>query len=239
MRRHYINLRPLFRSLFVKTEDTPNVNSLKFSTGHTVMKEGVKEFTEPKEAIMSPLADKLFRIEGVKTIFYGPDFITVSKDDRFRWEQLKPSIFAAIMDQYTFHGEELFKEAVKSGLQEWPSDASPETVAMICEILDTRIRPAVQQDGGDIEYRGFVKGYVKLKLQGACRSCSSSTLTLRNGIENMLMHYVPEVLGVEQIVDEADSVAEKEFEKFEGKYPRDEEEDQQDLINVIKPKPKS
>lgn len=250
-------LRAARRSLFIKTEETPNANSLKFKTGHTVMREGVREFTRPAEAVVSPLADELFKIDGVRSVFYGPDFVTVSKDDRFTWEQVRPSVFAAIMSQYTVRGEDLFPARSASARQgteeEMPTDGSPETVKMIKEILDTRIRPVVQQDGGDVEYRGFVKGHVRLKMQGACRSCSSSVITLRNGIENMLMHYIPEVLGVEQVTDEMDEVSMKAFRRVdEGKYPRDDDDDDEhdgdhkdhktggdkELLNVVKTKPR-
>jgi Fe-S cluster biogenesis protein NfuA len=217
------------------------------------MKEGVKEFNSMKEAVSSPLAKRLLSIEGVCSVFYGPDFITVSKDDQYKWEQLKPDVFAAIMDQYNIRGEELFtkEDNIMDGLdpKDMPTDASKETVAAIVNIIDSRIRPVIQQDGGDVEYRGFVKGYVRLKMQGACKSCSSSVITLRNGIENMLMHYIPEVRGVEQATDESDRVSLREFQKLESKHPKDEENDREhdhndkangtdDMTGRIKTKPR-
>jgi NFU1 iron-sulfur cluster scaffold homolog, mitochondrial len=216
------------------------------------MKEGVKEFNSAKEASSSPLAMDLLNIEGVCSVFYGPDFITVSKDDQYRWDQLKPDIFAAIMDQYNIRGEGLFieeKDTIsKSDVAELPTDASRDTVAAIVNIIDSKIRPVVQQDGGDVEYRGFVKGYVRLRMQGACKSCSSSVITLKNGIENMLMHYIPEVRGVEQITDEAEEVSRREFRKLEGRYPKDDDEDiehqdanskgREDILSKIKTKPR-
>lgn len=242
---------PLFRNLFIRTEETPNENSLKFMTGHKVMQEGVKEFNSLKDAVESPLASELLNIEGVTSVFYGPDFITVSKSDKFKWEQVKPTVFSAIMDQYNLKGDELFVQAPTMNTtshKDLPNDSTVEIVEAIVKLIDTRIRPVVQQDGGDIEYRGFVKGYVRLRMQGACKSCSSSVITLRNGIENMLMHYIPEVKGVEQIVDDVDDVSNREFKRIEeGKYPRDDEDHDDDhhdndsreeLLHVIKTKPR-
>jgi NFU1 iron-sulfur cluster scaffold homolog, mitochondrial len=161
------------------------------------MKEGVQEFNSAKKESCSPLAMDLLKIDGVCSVFYGPDFITVSKDDQYRWDQLKPDIFAAIMDQYNIRNEELFTEKKKGDTEseaaKMPTDASQETVAAIINIIGSKIRPVVQQDGGDVEYRGFIK--VLLRMQGACKSCSSSVITLKNGIENMLMHYIPKVRG--------------------------------------------
>lgn len=151
----------------------------------------------------SPLAKKLFALNGVRSVFYGPDFVTVSKDSELQWATLKPEIYAAIMEFFTA-GHALFNDAADSqGSSDTVIlDTDSETIAMIKELLDTRVRPAIQEDGGDIEYRGFEEegdGIVRLMLKGSCRGCSSSTVTLKSGIERMLMHYIPEVKGVEQV----------------------------------------
>uniref|UniRef100_A0A3B3BTR4 NFU1 iron-sulfur cluster scaffold homolog, mitochondrial n=1 Tax=Oryzias melastigma TaxID=30732 RepID=A0A3B3BTR4_ORYME len=188
------------RTMFVQTQDTPNPNSLKFLPGRIVLEEGTMNFAGPREAYCSPLARQLFRIDGVKSVFLGPDFITITKSDaNMEWKVIKPDVFAAIMDFFT------------SGLpvvnEDTPSDEDDEVVAMIKELLDTRIRPTVQEDGGDVVYRGFEDGVVKLKLQGSCTSCPSSIVTLKNGIQNMLQFYVPEVESVEQVKDDEDEEA--------------------------------
>ena len=166
----------------------------------------------------SPLADEMFKIDGIESILLGPDFLTVTKGSEVSWPQINPQIFAAIMDFFTTG-----QAAVKTAVNESESSAklvSPENaevLEMIKEILDTRIRPTIQDDGGDVELRGFnpQTGWVQLKLVGACRTCSSSTITLRNGIENMLMHYIPQVKGVEQVTDPEEEAATQEFEKFD------------------------
>ena len=172
----------------------------------------------------SPLADEMFKIEGINSILLGPDFLTVTKKSEVTWPQINPQVFAAIMDFFTT-GQGVLKEDTETrrstdNRPEEEQQISPENaeiVGMIKEILDTRIRPTIQDDGGDVEFRGFnpQTGWVQLKLVGACRTCSSSTITLRNGIENMLMHYIPEVKGVEQVLDSDEEMASKEFEKFE------------------------
>ncbi|KAJ3196069.1 hypothetical protein HK101_010170 [Irineochytrium annulatum] len=215
------------RSMFIQTEATPNVDSLKFKPGVPVLPAGTsstKEFVTNREALRSPLAKALFRIDGVKSVLLGPDFITVSKDQDAAWQLMKPDLYASIMDFFATGKAVLADEVAADGtttaaeaevddLAILPTDS--ETVAMIKELLDTRIRPTIQDDGGDIEFKGFVDGIVRLKLKGACRTCDSSVVTLKNGIENMLMHYIPEVQGVEQALDEADEVSEKEFQKLE------------------------
>lgn len=178
----------------------------------------------------SPLADEMFKIDGIKSILLGPDFLTVTKSPGVSWPQINPQIFAAIMDFFTT-GQNILKEDGRS-VQDNDSSSTgsdSEVVAMIKEILDTRIRPTIQDDGGDVEFRGFnpQTGWVQLKLVGACRTCSSSTITLRNGIENMLMHYIPEVKGVEQIVDQEDQVSALEFEKFEKELTKNKKTENQ------------
>ncbi|XP_060165352.1 NFU1 iron-sulfur cluster scaffold homolog, mitochondrial isoform X4 [Globicephala melas] len=143
---------------------------------------------------------QLFRIEGVKSVFFGPDFITVTKEnEELDWNLLKPDIYATIMDFFA-SGLPLVTEETPSG--EAGSEDDDEVVAMIKELLDTRIRPTVQEDGGDVIYKGFEDGIVQLKLQGSCTSCPSSIITLKNGIQNMLQFYIPEVEGVEQVMDD-------------------------------------
>jgi NFU1 iron-sulfur cluster scaffold homolog, mitochondrial len=168
----------------------------------------------------SPLADEMFKIEGVKSILLGPDFLTITKGPEISWPQLNPQIYAAIMDFFTTGKNVLFESSHENETDTTATTIEDsEVTKMIQEILDTRIRPTIQDDGGDVEFRGFntETGWVKLKLVGACRTCSSSTITLRNGIENMLMHYIPEVKGVEQVLDDEELVAQKEFNKFEIK----------------------
>ena len=175
----------------------------------------------------SPLADEMFKIEGIDSILLGPDFLTVTKNAEVSWPQINPQVFAAIMDFFTT-GQEVLKATPEQletkDSEQASSPENAEVVEMIKEILDSRIRPTIQDDGGDVEFRGFnpQTGWVQLKLVGACRTCSSSTITLRNGIENMLMHYIPEVKGVEQVVDPEDEVASKEFEKFEHELHKSE-----------------
>ncbi|KAI8094933.1 uncharacterized protein B0P05DRAFT_461719 [Gilbertella persicaria] len=163
----------------------------------------------------SPLAKQLFMIDGITGVFFGPDFITISKDSVAEWQLMKPDIYAAIMDHFASGQPIVYdtEELAASDTTIHPDD--PEEVQMIKELLDTRIRPSIQEDGGDIEYCGFEEGIVKLKLKGSCRGCDSSAITLKNGIENMLMHYIPEVQGVEQVIDENEAVALQEFDKLE------------------------
>ncbi|XP_061372259.1 nifU-like protein 4, mitochondrial [Gastrolobium bilobum] len=197
------------RSMFIQTQSTPNPSSLMFYPGKPVMEVGSADFPNPRSAMNSPLAKSLFAIDGVTRVFFGSDFVTVTKSEDSAWEFLKPEIFAAIMDFYS-SGQPLFLDSqAASAMDTAIHQDDSETVAMIKELLETRIRPAVQDDGGDIEYRGFDpdSGIVKLKMQGACSGCPSSSVTLKSGIENMLMHYVPEVKGVEQELDAEDEEA--------------------------------
>ncbi|XP_056629154.1 NFU1 iron-sulfur cluster scaffold homolog, mitochondrial [Triplophysa dalaica] len=197
------------RNMFVQTQNTPNPNSLKFIPGRVVLESGTMDFTGPRDAYCSPLARQLFRIDGVKSVLLGPDFITITRDNgNTEWKVIKPDVFATIMDFFT-SGLPVVNEADAPSADTAPSEEDDEVVSMIKELLDTRIRPTVQEDGGDILYRGFEDGIVKLKLQGACTSCPSSIITLKNGIQNMLQFYVPEVEGVEQVKDEEVDVADK------------------------------
>jgi Fe-S cluster biogenesis protein NfuA len=199
--------------MFIETENTPNENSLKFIPGQTVMAQGVVEFSKRQEAKGSYLAERLFSIEGTRTVFFGPDFVTVTKDERVEWKHMKPSVYAAIMDYFTIHKDKPLLGSAPAA--EAVETDDPAVTELIHEILDTRIRPGIQDDGGDVEFKGFTNGVVKLRLQGACRTCSSSVVTLRNGIERMLKHYIPEVRAVEQVIDEKDSVSEKQLELTE------------------------
>lgn len=190
--------------MFIQTESTPNEDSLKFIPGVPVMGEtGSAEFLDTRTALKSPLAIRLMGIEGVTAIFYGPDFVTVSKDSETQWSVVKPEVYSILMEFFSssqplFRSEEDREAAGPQDTQILDTDS--ETVAMIKELLDTRVRPAIQEDGGDIEYRGFSdEGIVHVKLKGSCRGCDSSTVTLKSGIERMLMHYIPEVKGVEQV----------------------------------------
>jgi len=209
------------RSMFIQTVSTPNDDSLKFIPGVPVMgEEGTAEFLDTRSALASPLAIRLMGVEGVSTVFYGPDFVTISKDSENPWSIVKPEIYSLLMEHFS-SGQPLFRSAEereRAGPQDTRIlDTDSETVAMIKELLETRVRPAIMDDGGDIEYRGFDDGLVQVKLKGSCRGCSSSTVTLQSGIERMLMYYIPEVRGVQQILDPEEEVALNEFSKLEQK----------------------
>ncbi|URE38715.1 hypothetical protein MUK42_16192 [Musa troglodytarum] len=193
------------RSLFIETQSTPNPLSLMFYPGQPVMEVGSADFPNARTAMTSPLAKSMFEIDGVSRVFFRSDFVTVTKSEEVSWDFLKPEIFAAIMDFYS-SGKPLFLDSnVAAYMDTAIHEDDSEIVAMIKELLETQIRPAVQEDdGGDIEYRGFDldSGIVKLRMQGACSGCpSSSSVTLKSGIENMPTHYVPEVKGVDQELD--------------------------------------
>lgn len=181
--------------MFIQTEETPNPATLKFLPGRSVMLEGTADFKSQEEASKSPLALKLFEIDGVKGVFFGSDFITVSKEDASAWAVLKPSILGAIMEHFITHQPLFYGERISPSSEE---EDDP-IVAQIKEILDTRVRPAVSMDGGDIIFDHFEEGIVYVRLQGSCSGCPSSSATLKSGIENMLRHYVPEVLEIRAI----------------------------------------
>ncbi|XVE99069.1 hypothetical protein REPUB_Repub03eG0165100 [Reevesia pubescens] len=206
---NWTHFRGQRRSMFIQTQSTPNPSSLMFYPGKAVMEVGSADFPNARSAMNSPFAKSLYAIEGITRVFYGSDFITVTKSDDASWDLLKPEIFAAIMDFYS-SGQPLFLDLETTAAKDTAiHEDDSETVAMIKELLETRIRPAVQDDGGDIEYRGFDPdtGIVKLKMQGACSGCPSSSVTLKSGIENMLMHYISEVKSVEQELDAEDEDA--------------------------------
>jgi len=205
--------------VFIQTQETPNPNSLKFLPGVQVLESGTMDFPNPTVAHRSHLAKLLFRIDGVKSVFFGTDFISINKtDEDVEWKVLKPDIFATIMDFFAT-GLPVVAENVTESV---PDEDEDETVQMIKELLDTRIRPTVQEDGGDIIFMGFENGIVKMKMQGSCTGCPSSVITLKNGVQNMLQFYIPEVLGVEEVEDDMDNLAKKEFEAFEKKLQEDE-----------------
>jgi len=187
--------------MFIQTESTPNPQTLKFLPGREVMGESsVADFPDRDSARRSPLARSLFETPEVARVFFGSDFISVTKSDG-DWRHLKPGILGVIMDHFT-RGLPLIEGASEEADEDSAyADADPEIVSQIRELLDTRVRPAVASDGGDIIFKGFdgSSGIVFLHLRGSCAGCPSSTMTLKHGIENMLRHYIPEVNGVEAI----------------------------------------
>jgi len=185
--------------MFIQTEPTPNPATLKFLPGRQVMATGVAELTDPEEAKrLSPLAARLFEVEGVKGVYLGGDFISVTKAEGEEWHLLKPAVLGAIMEHFLSGDPVAFKgaELAETGAAAAEDD---ETVRQIKELIETRVRPAVAQDGGDIVYRGYRDGRLYLGMQGACSGCPSSTITLKRGIENLIRHYVPEVESVEAV----------------------------------------
>ncbi|MGE0223788.1 MAG: NifU family protein [Acetobacteraceae bacterium] len=185
--------------MFIETEGTPNPATLKFLPGQEVMGLSTADFASARSAERSPLATSLFALPGVARVFLGGDFITVTKTDEVAWQALKPQVLGAIMEHFVA-GRPVIDPACDDDLFEEDSDpADQEIVDQIKELLDTRVRPAVAGDGGDIVFRGYRDGIVRLHMQGACSGCPSSRATLKHGIENMLRHYVPEVVSVEQV----------------------------------------
>ena len=191
-------------SMLIQTEPTPNPATLKFLPGQTVMTAGTRDFATPEEAEASPLADAIFSIGDVEGVFFGRDFISVTAAPSVEWRELKPQVLNVLLDHFS-SGAPLFKPGTAAAISIAPDSEisddpeQAEIVAQIRELIDTRVRPAVAQDGGDIVYRGFQQGTVFLALQGACSGCPSSTMTLKNGIESLLKHYVPEVEKVEAV----------------------------------------
>ena len=191
--------------MLIETERTPNPATLKFLPGRQVMASGTRDFANPEEAEASPLAEALFTLGDVTGVFFGSNFISVTIAPGSEWSDVKPDVLATLLDHFTAEIP-LFRLGTASGIQvpsgdeqdalpaDNPEDA--EIVAQIRDLIDTRVRPAVANDGGDIVYRGFDKGKVYLRMQGACSGCPSSTATLKNGIESLLKHYVPEVTEV-------------------------------------------
>ena len=186
--------------MFIQTEQTPNPQTLKFLPGKIVMEDGTAFFQNIKESLNSPFAKRLFEVEGVSGVFFGSDFITITKNQSLDWQVLKPLILSSIMDHYNSGDKTINNNNVKKENNSLQTDENDsEIVKQIKELIDTRVRPAVAMDGGDIIYDSFKEGIVYLQMQGACSGCPSSTATLKMGIENMLKHYVPEVVEVRPI----------------------------------------
>ena len=182
--------------MFIQTESTPNPATLKFLPGQTVLATGSADFPNEASAAVSPLAKRLFAVDGVEGVFLGPDFITVTKDGQ-DWAHLKPALLGVIMEHFT-SGQPVMETDARAGHAEHDGPDSA-IVGQIKELLDTRVRPAVAQDGGDITFHGFEEGVVYLHMRGACAGCPSSTMTLKMGIENLLRHYIPEVTEVRPV----------------------------------------
>lgn len=186
--------------MFIQTETTPNPATLKFLPGRSVLPHGTLDIRDKEEAAQSPLAARLFDIPGVSGVFFGSDFITITRASG-EWQQLKPAILGAIMAHFMSGAPLLTSEApVKAGSEdEFFEEKDAETVEIIKDIIENRVRPAVANDGGDITFRGFKEGVVYLNMKGACSGCPSSTATLKHGIQNLLRHYVPEVVEVRPV----------------------------------------
>lgn len=184
--------------MFIQIETTPNPTTQKFLPGCEVLASGTMEFSNADEAGKSPIAARLFAIEGVDSVFLGSDFISVSKNEQKEWPHLKPLILGAIMDHFQ-SGDSVLSDGVEQSSHAAHDGPDSEIVEQIKSLLDTRVRPAVAQDGGDIVFHGFENGVVFLHMKGACAGCPSSTMTLKMGIENMLRHYIPEVTEVRAV----------------------------------------
>ncbi len=190
--------------MFIQTEATPNPATLKFLPGQTVVEEGSYDFRSVEDAANSPLAIRLFDLKDVTGVFFGYDFVTITKNDDadgLDWQHLKPAILGAIMEHFMSGDPVLVGQQSVSGDlgEEFFEPEDEKTVELIKELLETRVRPAVAQDGGDIAFRGFREGIVYLHMRGACAGCPSSTATLKHGIQNLLRHFIPDVEEVEAI----------------------------------------
>jgi Fe-S cluster biogenesis protein NfuA len=192
--------------MFIQTEATPNPRTLKFLPGRDVLGSGSREFADADAALASPLASAVFAVDGVERVYLGSDFLTITKSEAIEWPHLKPHVLAAIMDHFTSGRATLADSATGESNSEEADIAyegeAADIVKEIKEIIDARVRPAVARDGGDITFHSWdhEHGVVKLNMRGSCAGCPSSTLTLKQGIENMLRHYVPEVTRVEQVM---------------------------------------
>lgn len=184
--------------MFIQTEATPNPSTLKFLPGKRVLSEGTADFRAKGDATASPLAARLFEIDGVKGVFLGSDFISVTKGE-LEWQHLKPMVLGAIMEHYISGSPVAAEDGANDDAEGNYDPADEETVQTIKELIETRVRPAVAQDGGDITFSGFREGVVYLHMRGACAGCPSSTATLRNGIENLLKHFCPDVQSVQAV----------------------------------------
>ena len=186
--------------MFIQTESTPNPATLKFLPGQSVLETGTADFPAPESAGASPLATRIFAVDGVAGVFLGNDFVTVTKAAGVEWEHIKPSVLGAIMDHFQSGQPAMSEGAQGTAHSDADHGEDADIVHQIKELLDTRVRPAVAQDGGDITFQGFDRGIVYLHMQGACAGCPSSTLTLKMGIENLLRHYIPEVIEVRPVM---------------------------------------
>ncbi len=186
------------KAMFIQTESTPNPATLKFLPGRAVMATGTADFPSEEAAQASSLASRIFAAGGVTGVFFGPDFVTVTKGEDVEWAHIKPGVLGAIMEHFQSGLPVIDGEAGAVGHADHDGPDS-EVVGQIKELLDTRVRPAVAQDGGDITFHGFDRGVVYLHMQGACAGCPSSTMTLKMGIENLLRHYIPEVTEVRPV----------------------------------------
>lgn len=188
--------------MFIQTENTPNPNTIKFLPGVSVMPSGNAEFATAEEAARSPLAERLFEIGGISRVFFGSDFVSVTKAEAVEWGAVKTQVLGAVMQHFTT-GEPRFHEGAAEPAPRgvYDDELLDEISKQVKELIDTRVRPAVAMDGGDIEFERFDKGVVYLKMRGACSGCPSSTVTLKNGVETMLRHFVPEVLEVRQSME--------------------------------------
>lgn len=184
--------------MFIQTESTPNPATLKFLPGQSVLDMGTADFPAPDTAATSPLATRIFTVEGVTGVFLGTDFVTVTKADGVEWDHIKPAVLGAIMEHYQ-SGRPAIEGERRESAHAAHDGPDGDIVRQIKELLDTRVRPAVAGDGGDIRFRGYKDGVVYLAMKGACSGCPSSTATLKHGIQNLLKHFLPEVQGVEQI----------------------------------------
>ena len=186
--------------MFIQTEPTPNPASLKFLPGRSIMTRGTADFPSPDTARSSPLAQRLFDVHGVRGVFLGSDFVTITKTDGTDWSLLKPAVLGALAEHFLSGDAVVHERPVGEGVEDAEdTEDAQDIVHRIRELLDTRVRPAVARDGGDIIFRAFRDGVVYLRLQGSCSGCPSSTATLKNGIENLLRHYIPEVLAVRAV----------------------------------------
>ena len=183
--------------MFIQTETTPNPATLKFLPGRIVLADGTLDMRDKAEAARSPLAARLFEIDGVGGVFFGTDFIAVTKTEG-EWQQLKPALLGAIMEHFMTGAPVVDDGAAAAGADEFFDPKDAETVEMIKDLIETRVRPAVANDGGDITFRGFKEGIVYLDMKGSCAGCPSSTATLKHGIQNLLRHFVPDVVEVQQ-----------------------------------------
>jgi len=190
---------PHMSPMLIETETTPNPATLKFLPGRAVMTAGTRDFADPEEAEASPLAEALFSLGDVHGVFFGQDFVSVTAAEGVEWRDLKPQVLGVLLDHFSadaplFRAGSASEIAIEPDFAENPEDA--DIVAQIKDLIETRVRPAVAKDGGDIIYRGFDRGTVYLAMQGACSGCPSSSATLKQGIETLLKHYVPEVTEV-------------------------------------------